>query len=220
MEEPLRLIAEARRSFQGVKDYTCVFVKREQIKGQLQPENQMAMKVRNQPFSVHLRWLSPKAQVGQEACFVAGRNNGMMRVRSPGLLGAIGWVSMDPKDPRAQEASRRSITEAGIGNLIERLAQRWEHERKVGLTQVRIGEYEFSKRRCTRVETTHPDNSGGQYQTYRTVVYFDKETNLPVRIEAYDWPTPKGNPDGELLESYSYVNLRFNIGLGDEAFNY
>ena len=151
---------------------------------------------------------------------MAGRNNGMMRVRSPGILGAIGWVSIAPNDPRVQQNSRHSITEAGIGNLIERFANRWEVERKLGLTQVRISEYEFNKRRCIRVETIHPDNSSKQFQTYRNVLYFDKETNLPIRIEAYDWPRPGGSPDGELMEVYSYVNLRFNVGLGDEAFNY
>jgi hypothetical protein len=220
MDEPIRLITEARKAFQGVKDYTCIFVKREQLGGTLQPENQIAMKVRSQPFSVHLKWLSPKAQVGQEACYVAGKNNGMMRAKSPGVLGALGWVSLDPKDPRVQQNSRHSITEAGIGNLIERFAGRWEVERKLGLTQVRVSDYEFNKRPCTRVETIHPDNRGKHFLTYRSILYFDKETKLPIRIEAYDWPKQGGSPDGELLEVYSYINLRFNTGLGDEAFNY
>lgn len=219
MEEPIRLISEARKSFQGVKDYTCVFVKREFLNGALQPENQVALKVRNQPFSVHLKWLSPKGQVGQEASYVAGKNNGMMRAKSPGVLGAIGWMTVDPNDPRVKQNSRHPITEAGIGNLIERFALRWETERKLGLTQVKVSEYEFAKRRCTRVETIHPDNSGKQFTTYRTVLYFDKENNLPIRIENYDWPKTGGSPDGELLESYSYVNLKFNVGLGDDSFN-
>lgn len=220
MDEPIRLITEARRHFQGIKDYSCVFVKRERLKGQLHPENQVAMKVRNKPFSVHLKWMEPKNTVGQEACYVAGRNKGMMRAKSPGLLGAVGWLTIDPNDPRARENSRHAITEAGIGNLIERVAKRWEEERKLNLTQVKIGEYEFQKRRCIRVETIHPDNSGKQFQTYRVILYFDKEHHLPVRFEAYDWPKPGGDPNGELLEAYSYVNLRFNIGLGDDAFNY
>jgi hypothetical protein len=39
-----------------------------------------------------------------------------------------------------------------------------------------------------------------------------------VRAEVYDWPAKKGNPNGELLECYSYVNLKFNVGLTDAAF--
>src|SRR5262249_49765644 len=155
---PLRLIEAARRSYQGVRDYTCVLVKRERIQGQLEPENVVAMKVRTQPFSVYLRWTEPKASEGQQACYVAGRNNGMMRAQSPGLLGVVGFVSIAPRDPRAKKSSRHSITDAGIGNLIERFARYWEQERRLGRTQVRIAEYEFAKRRCTRVETIHPEN--------------------------------------------------------------
>jgi hypothetical protein len=220
MDEPLRLIGLARQSYQGVRDYTCLFVKREQIQGVMQPENLISMKVRTQPFSVYLRWLAPRNQVGQEACYVAGRNGGMMRVHSTGLAGVAGFVSIDPGDARARQSSRHSITEAGIGNLIERFAGRWEMERRLNKTQVRIADYEYNKRPCTRVETLHPDNGGGQFYSYRSVLFFDKETRLPVRVEAYDWPRPGSNPSGELIESYSYADLRFNVNLGDDVFNH
>ena len=77
------------------------------------------MSVRNEPFSVDLRWVKPESFTGQEACYVTGRNNGKMRVKSAGLLGAVGFVSIDPTDLRAQKTSRHDITEAGIGNLLE-----------------------------------------------------------------------------------------------------
>jgi len=220
MDEPLRLVGLARQSFQGVRDYSCVLVKRERLRGQLGPDNVISMKVRNQPFSVYLRWQSPKDLAGQEACYVAGRNNGMMRVHSTGLIGAVGFVSIDPRDARAQANSRHAITEAGIGNLIERFVKHWEEERQLNLTQVRVGDYEYNKRRCSRVETIHPDNRGNQFVSYRTVLYFDQENHLPIRIEVYGWPRAGGPADGELLESYSYVNLRLNPGLGDDSFNY
>jgi hypothetical protein len=220
MDEPLRVIAEARQAYAGVKDYTCLFIKREVIGGQMQPENLISMKVRTQPFSVYLRWLGPDAVKGQEACYVVGRNGGMMRVHSTGLLGAVGFVSLDLRDPRATKNSRHSIAEAGIGNLIERYGQRWQVERQMNKTQVRIAGYEYNKRPCTRVETIHPDNGGGQFYAYRSLIYFDQQTHLPVRVENYSWPRPGGNPGGDLFECYSYVDLKFNVGLGDDAFNY
>src|SRR5260370_1658089 len=84
METPLRLIAEAQQSYGRYADYMCQFRKRELIRGQLQPENVIAMRVRTKPFSVYLRWQAPAALAGQEACYVAGRNNGMVRAHSPG----------------------------------------------------------------------------------------------------------------------------------------
>lgn len=220
LDQPLQLLAEANRTFQGIRDYTCLFVRREQIRGQLTPENLVAMRVRTQPFSIYMRWLAPAEMAGQEACYVAGRNNGMMRVHASGFRGVAGFVSLAPNDPRIMEKSRHQITEAGIANLLVRYGERWETERRLNKTQVRVAEYEYNKRKCMRVEMLHPDNSGREFLFYRCVVYFDKEHHLPVRVENYDWPRQGGNPQGDLVESYSYVDLRFNVGLGEEAFNY
>jgi hypothetical protein len=217
MDEPLRLMALARQTFQGVQDYSCVLIKRERIRGQLQPDEIISMKVRNQPFSVYLRWEGPRPKVGQEACFVAGQNNNLLRVHSTGLAGVVGWVSLDPRDPRVLEHSRHSITEAGIGNLLDRYGQRWEEEKKLNVTQVRVGDFVYNNRRCRRVELIHPP--GGQFLFYRSMIYFDNETHLPIRVENYDWPRPRGNPDGDLAEVYNYIDLRLNVHLGDETFN-
>jgi hypothetical protein len=218
MDAPLRLLADARQAFQGVQDYSCLLIKRERVRGQMQADQVISMKVRNQPFSVALRWLQPRAMAGQESCYVAGRNNNLMRVHPVGLAGLAGWVSLDPHDPRVLENSRHNITEAGLGNLLERLGQRWEQERHLNHTQVRIAEFEYNKRPCTRVEAVHPP--GGPFSFYRTLIYFDKETHLPTRVENYDWPQRHGTTDGELVEVYSYVDLRPNVGLRDEDFNY
>ncbi len=220
LDEPLRILADARQSYQNVRDYTCTMIKKERLNGQLQPDNVVRMKVRNQPFSVYLGWVAPKESAGQEACYVVGKYNGQMRVHSQGILGVVGFVTMATNDPRVLANTKHSITEAGIGNLITRFERTWQQERALGLTQTRVAEYEYNKRRCMRVETFHPDNRGGQFTSYRTVLYFDKENRLPIRIEVYDWPRQGGAADGELIEVYSYIDLRVNVGLGDEAFNY
>lgn len=220
LDPALRYLAEAKQAYQGVRDYSCLFVKREQVRGVLLPENVMTMRVRANPFSVYLRWQAPRNIEGQEACYVTGRNNGQMRVHSTGVLGIAGWVSLDPRDPRAMETSRHTITEAGIGNLIDRFTERWETERRVGKTELKIAEYEFAKRRCIRIESLHPGSKPGDFYAYRGIVYLDKETKLPLRSEMYDWPKPGGAPDGDLLECFSYVDLKLNVGLPANAFDY
>ncbi len=218
LDEPLRLVGEAKKAFAEVRDYTCRLVKRERIDGRLQAQTIMVMHVRSAPFSVYFRWLEPQALVGQEACYVAGRNGGKMRVRPRGFLGAVGFVSLDPNDPRVRENSRHVITEAGIGHLIEQFTAGWDQERRWGLSQVQIAEYEYDHRRCIRVEVVHPTNPDQRFLHHRDVVFFDKETHLPIRMEAYDWPRRPGDP-GDLLETYSYTSLRLNVGLTDEVFN-
>jgi hypothetical protein len=220
LDPALHYLYDARQAYQNVRDYTCLFIKRERVKGVLQPENVTTMKVRTNPFSVYMRWQAPRNLEGQEVCYVAGNNNGMMRVHSTGLLGIAGWVSIDPNDPRALENSRHTILEAGIGNLIDKYIQRWEQQRPAGKTQVKIAEYEFAKRRCIRIEAVCPDSKPGDCYSYRGIVYVDKELKLPIRSEAYDWPRQGGTPGGDLLEVFSYVDLKLNVGLGPNDFNY
>lgn len=220
MDEPLRLLERAQKAFRGVRDYACDFIKRERIRGELQPHQFMRMKVRTEPFSVHLKWELPKAMAGQEACYVEGKNNGMMRVRpNRGLVSLVGWVSLAPDDLRAMKDSRHTIKEAGLGNLLERFGRGWEEERRLNRTEVKVAMYEYAGRRCRRVETKHPAGSG-QFKFYRSVLYFDTEHGLPVRVENYDWPKQDGDTAGELLEVYSYIELRTNVGLTDAAFAY
>jgi hypothetical protein len=220
LDEPLRLLAEARKRYAEVKDYTCLMIKREQVNDSLQPENVIKMKVRTEPFSVYLRWQEPKNLVGQEACYVAGRNDGKLRVKGAGARGLFGFVSLDPDDPRIKAASRHSITEAGIGNLIRRFGAAWEAERQLGLTQVRLADYDYNKRRCVRVETIHPRKAEGKFLFFRTVVYFDKETRLPIRVECYGWPQDPDDTRGPLAEVCSYAHLKLNVGLEDEVFDH
>ena len=51
------------------------------------------------------------------------------------------------------------------------------------------------------------------------MLYIDNDTKLPVRAENYDWPRQGGPPEGELLEMFSYIDLRFNVGLTDQEFS-
>ena len=51
----------------------------------------------------------------------------------------------------------------------------------------------------------------------KMVVYVDKETKLPVRFEAYADPKT-GAATGDLLEMYSFTDLKFNSGIGENTF--
>jgi hypothetical protein len=219
IDDAVRVIETARDRFREVRDYSCRLVQRERVDGKLPPETVMRLEIRTQPFSAHLSWLEPRSMQGQEAVYVAGRNGGKMRVRGAGLLGAVGFISLDVDDARARRTSRHNITEAGLGNLIERFAEGWPKERIHGGVEVRIDDFKFANRACTRVETVHATNPDGFFLFGRSVVYFDKETHLPLRVENYDWPKQAGET-GELLEEYSYLGLKLNPGLGDEVFDH
>jgi hypothetical protein len=217
IEQAIAYMQEARRNFGVVKDYSCTLVSRENVGGKLQDENIIQAKFRVQPSSVAMRWIAPSKSAGQEVVWTQGQNNNKMKVHSRGLLKVAGWVSIDPRDPRAMEHSRHSITEAGLGNIIEESLRQWDRERQIGKTQVRIAEYTFDSRRCYRIELIRSEQRA-EFYAYRTVVYLDKESKLPIRNENYFFPRQGGAAEGELMESFSYVGLRFNTGLADRDF--
>jgi hypothetical protein len=217
MKEPLELVTKAKAAFAKVKDYSCRLIKRERLEGELSCNHVIDLKVRNDPFSVSMVWQEPKDLEGQEVVYVAGKNDGKMRVRPGGLLGSVGFLSLPITDPRTRKTSKHKITEAGIGSLIEQCEKGWELERKLKVTAVKISTYTYAKRRCTRVELTHSGKAGGQLKHYKNVVYFDQKTDLPIRVENYGWPEDDKQPP-PLIESFSYVNLRTNPGVVAETF--
>ena len=218
MDQAIAQLHDAQLQFQTVQDYECQLIKRERVKDVLQPEGVMTMRVRNKPFSVYLRCESPEADRGLAVCYVEGRNRGMMRVHPAGVLGVLGFWSLSPHDPRAFEKNRHCITDAGLGSLLVNTARYWDMERRLNQTVVRITDDKLCGHACTCIETIHPDRNAGSFYGYRCFLWLDKTTHLPVGAETYDWPRYGRSPDGDLLESYRYLNLRCNIGLGDDAF--
>jgi hypothetical protein len=176
------------------------------------------MTCRHQPFSVRLKFTAPPSVAGQEAAYVCGKNKGCMRVRSNGLLACIGCLSLSLDDPRAMRTNRHRIDEAGIGCLVEQMAQRHAQEHGLSGLKEEFTAVEYDGRLCTRVETTWLEPRDGIY-AHRCVVLFDRDSRLPLRFEAYGDPTDE-EPDGPLLELYSYHAMRFNLGVDDQAFGY
>ena len=113
---------------------------------------------------------------------------------------------------------RHTIYEAGVGNLIEQTIKHWTMERQLGKTEVKMAEYTCNDRRAIRIETRRAEHLP-QFYCHRSVLYVDSETKLPLRTENYDWPRAGGPAEGELLEMFSYFDVRLNVGLTEQDFN-
>jgi len=215
-DQPLQWMYEARKFHQSLTDYTCYLVSRERVRGVLQKENMIHFMFRPQPFSVYMKWLSPSEIAGQEVAYLHGKNNNKMRVLPKKGGKIVGFQNIDPNDPRVFEHSRHNIYEAGIGNMIEQVTRAFEKERQIGKTQLTVAEYNYNNKRCYRIEAMRVDRHR-EFYCYRTVIYVDQETKLPIRMENYDWPTTT-SPQGDLTELFCYIDLRFNTGLKDAHF--
>ncbi len=210
-------IAQARQRYTQIHDYSCLFTKRERVDGAMTPLYVMSMKAKARPTSIYFKFMRPYE--GREAIYVQGRNNGRVMVHDVGIGKLLaGTLALDPRSPRAMEDNRHPITEAGLGYLIETIHSRWNVEMRAGETQVSVRSgAKVGNRPCTMVDSTHPQRQN-HYLYHKVRVYFDDEHGLPIRYEAYDWPRRPGQaPD--LLEEYTYQNLRLNVGLTEADFD-
>lgn len=200
-----------------LQDYSATLAKRERINGKVLDYEYMFVKLRHHPFSVYMYFLS--APKGQEVIFVEGQNDGNMLAHTTGIKNSMfGTVSIKPDGPIAMRNQRYPLTELGILNLTRRLVEVGEQDVKFGECEVKFYEgAKINNRVCTCIEVIHPvPRRNFLYHLAR--IFVDKEYNLPIRYESYDWPKEKGGAP-ELLEEYTYLNLKLNNGFTDADFD-
>ena len=71
-------------------------------------------------------------------------------------------------------------------------------------------------RSCRCLQVVHPVRRD-YFRYHRARIFVDDELNLPIRYASFDWPVRPG-ADPPLIEEYSYLNLRLNVGLTDRDF--
>jgi hypothetical protein len=212
----IRLIADCQARYQAVDDYTCTFFKRERIKGRLTPVHIMALKIRTHPQSIYLKFQQPAR--GREAIYVSGLNGGKLLAHDVGLGKLLaGTLELEPTGARAMEDCRHPINEAGIGPLLDTISKRWALELNPAESKIDFrDDMVIGERPCTMIESTHPERRAC-FLFHKVRVFIDREINLPIRFEAYDWPTQPGS-EPALQEEYTYMKLKLNVGLKDLDF--
>ena len=202
----------------NIKDYSCTMVKRERIGGKLNDQEFMYLQVRHEPFSVYMYFLGPEKLKGQEALYVAGKNNGNLLGHGVGIRKIAGTVPLQPNGAMAMQGQRYPITEIGMLNLTKRLIEVAEKDKQFGECEVKF--YKNAKingRSVTCIQVVHPvPRKNFLFNMAR--VYVDDELNVPVRYESYDWPAVAGGKP-ELLEEYTYTDIKINNNYTDADFD-
>ncbi|WP_422929911.1 DUF1571 domain-containing protein [Singulisphaera sp. PoT] len=213
----LQTIAECKSRYAEINDYTCTFYKRERIDGKLHHPHVMSMKSRTKPSSIYFKFVTPNK--GREAIFVTGKHKGKIVCHDVGLGKFFaGTMHLDPKGTMAMGENRHPITEAGIGQLIETVSHRWNAELKPEDSAVAFHpNMHVGDHACRMIESVHPEKRP-EFLFHKVKLFISHETGLPIRFEAYDWPRHAGHAP-ELIEEYTYMNVRVNVGLRDTDFD-
>ena len=228
VEHPLmpviRWAEQERPKVAAIRDYTALMQKQENINGTIQGAQVLEVKVRHQPFSVYTKFRYPVELNGQQAIYVQGRNDSKLIAHGVGIQKKFGTQFLDPEGFLAMRGQKYPITQMGVLNLIDKLLEVGYKDSKFGECDVKYytegitaGSKE-SPRECTMIEVVHP--TPRQNFTFHIArIFVDKELNLPIRYESYDWPRREGESP-TLIEIYSYLNLKINAGLTDLDFDH
>lgn len=235
LDEALAIAEAALKHIRDdIKDYKCVIVKRERVQGKLGEREFMYAKIRNRkvvddkvvvPFAVYLYFAKPESLKGRECAYVEGQNDGKFKVREGGLTGKlIPVLSLNPDGLVAMRGNLYPITEIGLENLIVKLIEKGERDRKRDECRVEFRENAtINDRPCRLMEVIHPVRRP-YFEFNLAQIYIDTEFNLPVRYASYSWPAGKDNNpnpkpgDSELMEEYTYMKLELNPGFKNADF--
>ncbi len=226
LDDVLKLAREALSQLDtNVTDYTATLVKRERVSGKLGDETTIALKIRHSqvqsdgtkaPLHAYLFFESPSNVKGREVIWVERRSENKLTAHEAGLFNVM-RVNLDPKGTLAMMGNKYPITEIGLGNLISKLIEKGERDRRVGDCEVLIQDGQrVGDRECRLIQVTHPDKQP-QYDFHIAQILLDTERLIPLRYAAYLWPDKDGKP--VLEEEYTYLDVRLNVGLTDADFD-
>lgn len=230
LDPGLRLAHETLANIQrDIVDYTALIVKRESPNGKLGVHEFMEAKIRSRkivdgklvtPLSVYLKFIKPEAMKGREVIWVEGKNNNKMRAHEGGATGKfLPTVWLDPHGMLAMRGQLHPITEIGFENLVAKLIERGEKERKHAECECEFKPgAKINGRVCTVLQVRHPIPRP-HFEFHIAQIFIDDETKLPVRYAAYHWPTDPNDKLGPVIEEYTYLDVKINPGLVDADFD-
>jgi hypothetical protein len=105
-----------------IQDYVCRFRRREVVRNKPQPEDVLLFRHLKSPNSIYFKWLPGTQNEGRELIYAAGRFGNQLQVRTGkgDILAGI-RTEIDPRSERATANCRRTIDEAGLPAMLQRL---------------------------------------------------------------------------------------------------
>ncbi len=234
MSEVLGLARAALASMHAnVSDYTCRFVKHEQDNsGRLGEPTEMNMKVMTRhrggkldaPLRVYLDFVSPESQRGREVIWAEDLHDAQLVVHEAGWMGMI-TVRLDPNGMIAMKGQRFPISEIGLTRLVELLIERGgedEGNPDISVTITPGFAIEGVNAELIQVHRAKPSGKANDFSLAEIAI--DRQRMMVLQYRSFGWPSDEsaapGKPDAApLIESYTYHDIRINVGLDEADFD-
>ncbi len=206
--DPSTIVERMATAYNGIKDYTALFLKQERVDGKLKPMEKIELRFQ-EPFKVYMGWYEPYA--GRAIAYIEDENDNKIHVNPGGMLKLM-RLSLAPTGYLATRNDHHSILQAGIRNTIKMIVQQYQRGKAHDQVIVHLqGNEAVDGRPTYHLEFIYPPDKKAGYYAYRAEVWIDKEFYLPTKLRIYDW----GN---QLYEYYEYRSLQLNPGLAPDAF--
>lgn len=232
ISEVLRIAEESLAQVRmGVDDYTATLIKQESIDSVLGEANEMFIKLQcrhrggkvdeTEPMRVYLRFDRPESVAGREVIWCEDLHDGQMVAHEAGLLGML-TVRLDPNGMIAMRGQKYPISDIGLTNLLKKLIERGQQDLDDPSVSVTIEKgIEIDGIPCDLIRVQRTKPSGRPNDFSLAEICLDRARNLPIRYTAYGWPADDQSTDTKLplLESYTYRNIKINVGLTEADFD-
>lgn len=223
-KDPIKFLKNALDHYKnaGVKGYTCTFTKQERIKNRLTSAQVVAVKFREQPFSVDMKWVN-NAKEADRALYVEGAwtdddGQPLAWIKPHGWLIKIvvPKIQQPIHGKRAKAAARRSIDQFGFRRSLELILKYTELGHKNGdLKLTFTGQGKVNGRPTFVFDRILPYNGDkGTYPDALLRFHIDQEWLVPTAVYSYSDLQAR-----KLLGSYIYTDVTFNPGLKDKHFD-
>lgn len=201
-----------QRTRREVTTYRAVMHKQERIDGTLHPPEKVELLVREQPYSILMRWLQGERRA-KAVLYVETENQGRLLALPAGFIGRVsGVISRDVDGAEARQSGRYTVKDAGLQQGTRRTVRDWIARRHIAPLQV---EYlgvrqvlEADGRWCYTLRRTCPEPEFDGLN--EVTIYIDRDTWLQVGSVVR-------GPAG-LIGSYYYTGLQLNVDFPPEQF--
>jgi outer membrane lipoprotein-sorting protein len=131
----------------------------------------------------------------------------------------LGTHRLEPDGYLAMAGQKYPLTDIGLENLLLKLIEKGERDRQQGPCSVKLeGGAKVGGRECSILEVTHAEKKP-HYDFHKAQIFMDNEWKIPVRYAAFNWPTSQDS-EPEVIEEYTYQNVKINVGLTDKDFDF